>query len=164
MEDCGGVCKKASKRPRPAASVVWRAVETGRDKMRFGDFSLRRKLIAIITLTSTAALLLACTALITYSWITSKEEMRQDAETLAEIIEIRETLFANELHQLARELKADKTACEAMKSIIQTEKTHDLDALSRLQKAGLVLPLSPRNERRYRCRCGLFHDYLKRVL
>ena len=90
-------------------------------------------------------------------------EMAIHQKTWAEIVEMSETLFADELHQLSRALKADKTSCEAMKNILYTEQTLDLDALYRLQKAGLVLPISQR-ERRYRCRCGLFHDYLKRVL
>jgi len=53
---------------------------------RFRDISIKRKLTLMIMLTSSIALLLACVAMVTFDWITSKQSLVRRITTLAEIV------------------------------------------------------------------------------
>ena len=54
--------------------------------MRFRDLSIRQKLMALMMLTSSAALLLACVAFMTYESVTMRQEMARELSALAGII------------------------------------------------------------------------------
>ena len=54
--------------------------------MRFRDLSIRQKLMALMMLTSSAALLLACVAFMTYESVNMRQEMARELSALAGII------------------------------------------------------------------------------
>ncbi len=54
--------------------------------MRFRDLSIRQKLMALMMLTSSAALLLACVAFMTYESVTMRQQMARELSALAGII------------------------------------------------------------------------------
>ncbi|OLE66904.1 MAG: hypothetical protein AUG09_05205 [Acidobacteria bacterium 13_1_20CM_2_68_7] len=54
--------------------------------MRFRDLSIRQKLMALMMLTSSAALLLACVSFMTYESVTMRQQMARELSALAGII------------------------------------------------------------------------------
>jgi PAS domain S-box-containing protein len=114
----------------------------------FRDASIKRKLTLIIMLTSSAALLIACTAFVTYELVTFRGAMVRELSTLAEIIGANSTaaLAFDDQRSAEETLAALSAKHRIVGAYIYTK---DGAAFARYSRAGLqgdFVPPEPRGD------------------